>query len=165
MADEPLIEKRYNEKLDVPKRIKEGSLLARIYIEVQGNDEKAAKKALESTVFGNLLEEKYVDVLYVKFFNIQKDKTESFSGVAEVKLLTRDFRWFASIVMRYGPSAIEIIEPHKVTLTLDDMHALLADMSEISQSYVSQIMILLKDDERRMMYEKILSEGGKTCKQ
>ncbi len=166
MAEEPLIDKLFNEKIDVPRRVKEGSILAHIYIEVQGNDKEAAKKALEATVFDNLLEEKYIDVLRVKFYDIRKDKDqEFFSGVAEIKFLSRDFRWFVSVVMRYGPSAIEIIEPHQVNLTLDEMHSILADISEISQAYASQIMALLKDDERRELYQKMMGEANKgSCK-
>ena len=162
MGEKPIIDKRFNENIDIDKRVKEGSILARIYIEVQGNDKEAAKKALESTIFGNLLEEKYIDLLRVRFFDIRKDKTgDFFSGIAEIKLLSRDFRWFVSIVMRYGPSAIEIIKPHNVNLSLDEMHSILADVSEISQSYASQIMALLKDDERRMLYQRIIGKANK----
>lgn len=164
MSNEPLIDRRFNEDIDLSKKLSGGSILARAYIEVQGNDQEAAEKALETTVFGNLLGEKYVDVLRVRFFDIREDESgDYFSGVAEIKFLVRDFRWFISIVMRYGPSAVEIIEPHSVNLSLDEMHSILADVSEVSQSYASQIMSLLKDDERRRLYQKILSEADKGC--
>ncbi len=159
-----MIDRRFNEDIDLSKKLSGGSILARAYIEVQGNDQEAAEKALETTVFGNLLGEKYVDVLRVRFFDIREDESgDYFSGVAEIKFLVRDFRWFISIVMRYGPSAVEIIEPHSVNLSLDEMHSILADVSEVSQSYASQIMSLLKDDERRRLYQKILSEADKGC--
>jgi len=162
MGSEPLIDRRFNENIDVSKKIREGSILARGFIEVQGNNKAAAEKALETTIFGNLVGEKYVDVLRVRFFDIRKDESEDFfSGVAEVKFLVRDFRWFISVVMRYGPSAVEIIEPHSVNLSLDEMHSILADVSEVSQSYASQIMSLLKDEERKKLYQKILSEADK----
>ena len=123
------------------------------------NNSEAAEKALQRTIFDALANEQSAKLLYAKFYDIRKDKDEaSFSGVVEVKLVVRDFRWFVSIVMRYGPSAIEIIEPEHVTLSLGDMQSLLADVSEMAQVYSSKIISLLKDDERKKLYEKML--GG-----
>lgn len=157
MADDPILEKRFNEGIDVDKYLRGGAILARLFIEVQSNDRDAAEKALNRTIFDSMSNEKYVKLIYVKFYDIRKDKEmESFSGVAEVKLLVMDFRWFVSVVMRYGPSAIEIIEPEKITLSLDEMQSLLADVSEFSQTYSSRIISLLKEDERKKLYQQML---------
>lgn len=160
MADKPILEKVFNEDIDIEKYVKDGGVLARLFLEVQGNDQDAAKKALERTIFDSLGNEGHVTLLNVKFYEIQKDKEKEFySGIVEVKLLVRDFRWFVSIVMRYGPSAIEIIEPQEVHLKMDEMQSLLADVSEISQVYSSKIFALLKDEERKAIYEKILNKS------
>lgn len=160
MADKPLVEKVFNEDLDIEKHVRDGAILARLFLEVQGNDGDAAKKALERTIFDSLGNERHVTLLNVKFYEIQKDAGKDiYSGVVEVKLLVSDFRWFVSVVMRYGPSAIEIIEPQEVHLTMDEMQSLLADVSEISQTYSSQIFALLKDEERKAIYDKMLRQG------
>lgn len=160
MPDEPIIEKEFNEGLDVDKYLGDGAILARIFVEVQANDREAAERALQRTIFDSLAAEGPVKLLHAKFYDIRKDKDmDFFSGVVEVKLLFMDFRAFVSVVMRYGPSAIEIIEPDKVSLTLDEMQSLLADVSEITQSYSSKIIALLKDDERKKLYEKMLQGG------
>ncbi len=157
MKDKPILEKRFNEDLDVERLIEEGSILARIFIEVQGNDKETAHKALERTVFDSLRNEEHVNLLNVKFYELVKDKGGDFySGVVEIKMLVKDFRWFVNVVMRYGPSAIEIIKPEEVHLSLDEMQSLLADVSELTQTYSSQIFALLKDDERRAIYQKML---------
>jgi len=159
MADTPILEKTFNENLDINSRIKEGAILARIFIEVQGNDKESAEKALEKTVFESLANEKDVTLLHAKLFEFHKDsKGKFFSGVAEIKFLVRDFRWFISVVMRYGPSAIEIIEPHSVTLSLDEMQDILIDVSGMSQTLSSQLFALLKDDERKALYRRMLSQ-------
>ena len=159
MADEPILEKRFNEGIDIEEYLRDGAILVRLFIEVQGNDKDAAERALNRTIFDSLANEKDVRLIYAKFYDIRKDKElKFFSGVVEVKLLTIDFRWLVSVVMRYGPSAIEIIKPERVTLSMDEMQSLLADVSEISQMYSSRIISLLKDDERRKLYEKML--GG-----
>lgn len=157
MSDKPILEKNFNEDLDVERYLREGSILARIFIEVQGNDKDACQKALERTIFDSLANEDPVKLLNVKFYELEKDKEgEFFSGVVEVKLLLRDFRWFISVVMRYGPSAMEIIEPNSVKLNLDEMQSILADVSELSQTFSSKILSLLKDEERMAIYEEML---------
>jgi hypothetical protein len=161
MPDKPLLERSFNEDADVEKLLSEGCLHARIFMEVQGNDKEACQKALERTVFDSLVEEENVTVLNVKFFELQKDaKDEFFSGVVEIDLLFRDFRWFVNVTMRYGPSAIEIIDPHQVKLNLDEMQSVLADVSELSQTFSSQILALLRDDERKKVYSQVV-KGSK----
>jgi len=161
MPDIPLLEKSFNEDADVDKLLSEGCLHARMFVEVQGNDKDACQKALERTIFDSLVEEESVTVLNVKFYELQKDaKDEFFSGVVEIDLLFRDFRWFINVTMRYGPSAIEIIEPHNVKLNLDEMQSILADVSELSQTFSSQILTLLRDDERKEIYSKVI-KGSK----
>ncbi len=160
MADKPILEKDFNEDIDIENYVKDGAILARLFLEVQGNDKDAAKKALERTIFDSLGNEAHVTLLNVKFYEIRKDEEKEFySGVVEVKLLVRDFRWFVNVVMRYGPSAIEIIEPQEVHMKMDEMQSLLADVSEISQTYSSQIFALLKDGERKAIYEKMLNQN------
>ena len=159
MVDTPILEERFNEGIDIDKHLRSGAILGRLFIEVQSNDREAAENALHRTIFEGLAKESEVKLLYVKLFDILKDPAQDFfSGVVEVKLLVSDFRWFVSIVMRYGPTAIELIEPDRVTMSLDEMQSLLADVSEISQTFSSKILSLLKDDERKDLYGKILSK-------
>lgn len=161
MADKPILEKTFNENLDVEKLIGEGSILARIFIEVQSNDKEMAEKALKSAVLDSLVSEAGVDLLNVKFYELKKDgEGESFSGVTEVELLFRDFKRFVSVAMRYGPSAIEIIDPHSIKLSLDEMHSILIDVCSFSHTLSSQLMGLLKDKERKALYERMLSKTG-----
>ncbi len=157
MADKPILEKNFNENIDVQKRLKEGAILSRLFIEIQGNDAEAAKKALERTVCNSLASEQSVSLLNVRLYDILPDKEKkTFSGVVEIKALFRDFRWFVSVVMRYGPSAIEIIEPEEYKLNLDEMQSIIADVSEFSQTFSSQIHAMLKDNERKELYKKML---------
>lgn len=161
MPDKPILERSFNEDVDVDKLLSEGCLHARMFLEVQGNDKEACQKALERTVFDSLVSEENVTVLNVKFYELQKDSKDGFfSGVVEIDLLFRDFRWFVNVTMRYGPSAIEIIEPHEVKLGLDEMQSILGDVSELSQTFSSQILTLLRDEERKKVYSRVV-KGAK----
>ncbi len=157
MKDTPIDTKMYNEELDVGKIISEGGVLAKIYLEVQGNDLDAAKLALENTVQNRLAAEENISILKVSMYDILKDeKNEVFSGVAEIEFVADDFRWFLNTILRYGPAAVEIIEPSEVKLPMAMMHSISADVADFSHLYSQQIIKLLKEPERKALYEKML---------
>jgi len=156
MPDKPILEKTFNEDIDVEEKVRDGAILSTLYLEVQGAKEDAAKEALEKMIFDRMGSEEFITLLEVKLYEIKKDEEEGFySGVAELKILARDFRWFVNAVMRYGPSAIEIIKPEEYQLSSDEMHSLVADVSEIVHTYTTQLLSFLKDDERVALYNKI----------
>lgn len=162
MADKPIVEKTFNEDVDLEEKLREGGILSYMYLEVQGNDLKAAKKALENTVFDKLVYEPDFYVLEVKMFDLVKGKDqEYYSGVIEVKSVARDFRSFLNVVMRYGPSAIEILSPEEITLKSDEMHSLVADVSDFVQAYFTNLFSMLKDEERVALYNKMLNPSKK----
>jgi len=156
MADKPIVTKKYNEDLDVDLMVREGGILARIYLGVQGNDLKAAKKALENVLFKKLSAEPAISLLEIKMYDILKQKNDFFSGVAEVMFVSDDFRGFLSIILRYGPSAVEIIEPSEVKLNSDQMHCISADACDVSHMYSEQIIAMFKDPERMALYQRML---------
>ena len=159
MADKPLYVTTLNEELDIGAMLSEGGIHAKIFLGVQGNDIEAAKLALENTIFNKLDKEENIKVLTVRMFDILKqDNAEFFSGVSEIELITEDFRWFVNIVLRYGPSAVEIIEPDEVKLGLAEMHSIIADSADFSHMYSQQIIDMFKDPERKALYDKMISE-------
>ena len=165
MAEKPVHEKKFNEDLDVEQILSEGGVLSKFFIEVQGNEKETAKKALDITIYDNLLKEPSCNILEVKMFDLEKyegKKKDYFSGVAEIRLVADDFPSFVNIVMRYGPTAIEIITPEEVHLDYEQMHTLVSNVSAMAQVYSNKILTMLKDPERRILYDKML--GGKDNK-
>jgi len=161
MADKPLLTKKFNEDLDLGRKIDEGGILATLYIGVQGNDQEAAKAALDNTLFNKLANEENVNLLEINVFDIVEEKTKKkgekfFSGVAEVKLVADDFRWFLNIILRYGPSAVEIVEPAEAKLDAEQMHSIVASVSDFVHMYSQQIIAMLKDPERAHLYDRVL---------
>ncbi|MFH0861719.1 MAG: hypothetical protein V1875_01700 [Candidatus Altiarchaeota archaeon] len=161
MADKPLYTRKFNENIDLGRKMGEGGILATLYMGVQGNDEEAAKSALENMLFKKLVKEENVSLLEVNVFDIIREKSKKkgekfFSGVAEVKLVADDFRWFVNIIMRYGPSAVEIVEPTEVKLNAEQMHSMVADVSDFVHMYSQQIIAMFKDPERAVLYDRML---------
>ena len=161
MVDKPVHEKKFNEDLNVEEILGEGGVLSKFFLEVQGNDKELAKKALDNTIFDNLLKEPKASLLEVRMFDLEKyheKKKDYFSGVAEIKLISDDFPSFVNIVMRYGPTAIEILHPQEVKLDYEQMHTLVSGVSAMTQVYANKIMTMLKDPERNILYEEMLGE-------
>jgi len=156
MADKPVVIKQFNIGLDVGRKIEEGGIKTKLYLGVQGNDVKMAKKALDKMVFDRLVKEPTVSVTEVKLYDITKGKDGFFSGVAEVDLVSDDFRSFVNIILRYGPSAFEISEPPSVKLGSDEMHAIAGDACDFAHMYSQQIIAMFKDPERMALYQKML---------
>jgi hypothetical protein len=158
MADTPIHSEKFNKGVDLGKAVSDGGVHARIYLGVQGNNVDAAKQALETTINDRLNAEKNSKLLSVNMYDILKEEdADYFSGVAEVEVVSDDFRWFLNLVLRYGPSAVEIIEPKEVNLVSDEMHSITADISDFAHVYSQQIMAMLKDPERRDLYERMLN--------
>jgi len=160
MADKPILEKTFNEDLNVDEKLNEGGILSRLYLEVQGNDKEAAKKALENAVFEKMQFEEDFYLLEVRMFDLMKEeKQEYYSGVVEVRCLARDFRTFLKVIMRYGPTAIEILHPEELTLSSDEMHSIVADVSDFVQAYFANLFSMMKDEERVALYRKMLGSS------
>ncbi len=160
MADKPISEKTFNKELDLEDMLSEGGILARLYLEVQGNDKEAAQKALEGTIYERMNAEPHAKLLEVKMFDIeQTEGTEHFSGVSEVKLIADDYRAFVNLSMRYGPTGIEILEPLEIMLNTDQMHAIVGDASGIMQMFSNQIITMLKDPERAALYKQMMEKS------
>lgn len=161
MADKPILTKKFNEDIDLGRKIDEGGVLATLYISVQGNDQETVKKALENQIFTKMETEEYISLLEVNMFDIIKEKHKKkgekfFSGVAEVKLVADDYRGLINTILRNAPSAIEILEPTEVKLDSEQMHSIVADITDFVHMYSQQIIAMFTDPERAHLYNKML---------
>ena len=96
MADKPILEKKFNEDVNVEEQVKDGAVLSTLYLEVQGNDKDTAKEALERTVFEKMLSEEYVTLLEARLFEIKKDDKDTENGVSFAATRRSAFRRWRS---------------------------------------------------------------------
>lgn len=129
-------------KVDVSKKIKEGWLQARLAIEVLAATRDAAKSALEKHV--EALEKERKTVVYKKSFgdireiaNPLPNIPKGWSYIVDLELITQNFETLVYLVVTYGPSAVEIIGPSKIDVSMGEAQAILNSLSEMIHKYAA----------------------------
>jgi len=133
-------EEKSREKAD--KKVKEGWIRSWMMVEVLAITEEAAKAALEKHVWKMGLE-KNVIVSKKDFKKMERvDKPfpnikEAYSGVVELEVLTQDYDRLVFLVLNYAPSAVEILEPKKISMEAGEAQGVLNSLAEMIHKFVS----------------------------
>ncbi len=116
-----------------------GAVHAIMHFDAHSKEANAVKDSLVDFLSRLTKEE---GVLYCKgeIEEVVGSESEGFSSAAEVKILTDSFPTLLRISMRYGPVALEIMEPKELKLTVLEMQDLLLSASEISKQYASYVV-------------------------
>ena len=96
----------------------------------------------------------------------EEGKTESASTFMETKITVPKFTDMLYLVMNYGPSSVEVLEPEKTELTMEELQSALNDLSSAVHYYTSLVVQLrkkLKEEEiksKRMSTRNLGPRGG-----
>lgn len=132
-ADEKTMEK-------VKKKLKDGWIKLTMIIEVLAVSSEAAKSALEKHV--KSMEEEEGVIIYGKEWqkvremdkplpNIEK----GFSTMVELEMLTVNYEKLVFLVMNYGPSNIEILEPDPIKLDLGQAQGIVISVADMLHKF------------------------------
>lgn len=126
----------------VAKKLKEGWIKSWMMIEALAANEQAVRGALENHVRKMGLE-KNVIIAKKDFKKTQKvDKpfaniNVAYSSVVELEVLTKDYDRLVFIVLNYAPSAIEVMEPKKISMDAGEAQGILNSLAEMIHKFVS----------------------------
>jgi len=130
------------DKAVADERIQEGWLRAWLGFSALAADEEIAKAALVELV--DKLEKEDNVKLYKKDFGdfVKHEKPlpnidVGWSGTAEVEFAVKDFDTLLHIVMHYGPSAAEILEPSKLTLNVGQAQRILNSVAMMMHQFAA----------------------------
>ena len=120
-------------KKEIKEKVKKGYLRVWMTFEVMGTAEDIVKKAIEEHV------EKFekdirTEVYMKKFSDVEKTEIEGrtlFSVICEVEFLSKNFRDLINLVLIYGPSACEILEPERIEIELGEAQDILNTLGGI----------------------------------
>jgi len=122
--------------------VKEGWLRAWMMFEVLAINEKTTKESLDNLM--NKLEKDVRAKMYKKEFGEMK-KVEKplpnidygYSLTCEVEIISKKFDNLVQIVIEYGPSSIELLEPSKFNIDAGDAQAILNSISQMLHDFAS----------------------------
>lgn len=127
----------------ISKKMKEGWLKCWMMFEVLAVSEDATKEALEGHM-KRLEQEKDFMIYDKKIGEMEKQDAplpnvkEAFSQVGEIEVLVSNYDRLMTLVMNYGPSSVEILEPDEIKLTLDQAQGALNSVSAMMHKFASQ---------------------------
>jgi len=165
-------------KKDIDKEciIKKGGVLGRVFLEIQGNKRYFVETAIKSLVFEKLAKEPHINLLYIDFYDIEQmekepdedddnwddDEVEGegeaeivYSAVCELEIISDTFEYFLFMVMRYGPTSVDLIKPESVDLTMEQVYRIVSEISVFSQEHFKQMQEHLSDPVKRARFEKM----------
>lgn len=131
-----------------------GAVLAIIFFDSYGVEKTAVQNTLVD-VTQKITKEP--GVLYCKGMVKEPiEKDGEFSTYSEVKILTENFNTLVNLTLKYAPASVEIQKPGKISLTLEEAHASLLDISQTIQNYTSFILEhTISGDEKKKYNEDI----------
>ena len=126
----------------VEKKMKEGWIKSWMMIEVMAVTDETAKKSLENHV-NELAKEKRTIVYKKSFKEIKKVESPrpnipvAYSNVVELEMITQTYEQLVYVVMNYAPSAVEVLEPEKVSIEAGELQGILNSISDMMHKFAA----------------------------
>ena len=112
------------QKEDTDKKRKDGMIEAWFVIEAMGMTREVVESSLNNH-YSNLESENGIYV-YEKHFSeikaVDVEGKEAYSQLVDVKLFAKDLITLMSVVLLYGPSAVEVLGPKKKEIEIVDLY-------------------------------------------
>lgn len=134
------MDKKLQERVE--KRLKEGWIKSWMMIEVLAVTEEVTKSSLEKHV--NSMEKEDKTIVYKKDFKEikkvekpMKNIEVAYSYIVELELIAENLDKLVYLVMNYAPTAIEILEPNKLTIDAGEAQGILTSIADIIHKFAS----------------------------
>ncbi len=131
--------------------IKQGGVIADIYIDIHGKDEESLKN------LGVGLSKKISateGVLYSRFEIEKPEKNKDvYSTYIQGRVLVKDFLTLARLCLDYSPVSIDIVKPDEIKLSLAEAIDLLMELSRTTYDYKHYIYtkVASPEDKKRIL--------------
>ena len=129
-------------KEEADEKVRDGWIRAWMMFEVLAVNEETTKKSLEALI--NKLDKDSRIKMYKKVFgdikSVEKPTPNidfGYSLTCEVELISKKFDNLSQIVIEYGPSAIEILEPAKISLDSGEAQNILNSTSRMLHDFAA----------------------------
>ena len=126
----------------IKKRVKSGWIRVGMMIEALAISEDAAQSALKKHI-EKMKNEKDIIICKHNFRGVKEVATplphieKGYSEVLDVELVAENFDKLVYLVMNYGPSAIEILEPKNITMDMGEAQGVLNSLASMIHTFAA----------------------------
>ncbi len=134
------------DKYKIKEFINNGWIKAWMIFEVQATSNKTTEESLKNHVKKmktiksiKILEEKYSKITEEEPIPQYKARgiKKVYSQVVEIVVLAQDFQTLVDLMITFAPSAIEVLEPEKITLTMRSAQNALSSIADIMHKFAA----------------------------
>ncbi len=126
----------------VKKKMKEGWIRTSMMIEAMAISKDAVESALKKHI--QKMEKEKDVLIYKKVFGDTKEVerplpniSKGFSQVVEIELVAENFDKLFYLVLNYGPSSVEILEPEKIVVSFGEAQGILNTLATIIHRFAA----------------------------
>ena len=125
------------------EKVKGGWIRAKMMFEVLGINEDASKNALEKLISRLDTEDSRVELVSKEFGETSRIENpmpnikEGYSIICEVELISKNLDNLTQIVMEYGPSSIELVDPRTIGLSIGEAQGILNSISRLVHQFAA----------------------------
>ncbi|MFH1445093.1 MAG: hypothetical protein ABIF08_01280 [Nanoarchaeota archaeon] len=130
------------DKEQIEKKMKEGWIKTSMMIELLAADPDKTKEFLEKHV--EKIEKEDKIILYRKDFKEVIETTSPFpnvpkaySGIVEIELVAETLDKIVYIVMNYGPTNVEILEPTRIAIDMGEAQGIVNSVSTMMHKFAA----------------------------
>ena len=130
------------DKLEIKKKIKKGWIKSWFAIEVMAKNKDVTEKALSNHI--EKLENAKDTIVLEKDFgdtkkaeNPPKGHDQAFSQICELTVLNKNLYTLLNIIMLFGPSSIEILEPKEMKMKIDELQNIANQVAGLMHQFAS----------------------------
>ena len=114
---------------------------ARLIIEAQGKPQKNVEDSLKNVV-KQIEKVDSIEVFDIKSEPVILDrKIDLYSGLVDIGIETEKFESLFFVVLRFGPTAIIVLEPEKIEVEIGELQTTLNDMANILHALSVEAMV------------------------
>ncbi len=134
------------DEVEMQNLVKRGWIKAEMIFDTQALDKKVLQELLKRHA-DKLKMEPGVKVYEANFTEIDEVEPvpqfkaqgikKVYSQLLEVVFMAQNFEVMANVTMAFGPTAVEILEPDKITIDMRTMQNVLASISELMHKYAA----------------------------
>ncbi len=131
------------EKDEINEKISKGWIKSRLWFEVMAVDKETTEKALKEHIEKVkkskdtlILSEVYEPAQQVD--NLRGDVKTAFSQAAKVEVMTKNIEVLLYVVIFFAPSAVEVLEPSKLTIGMETVQTIMNSVSDMIHRFAAQ---------------------------